>query len=422
MLIICFKTVKAVSFHEAEYVSGTYINTKKNGITRYQTVRILRDNNNIPVYCIQPFVDFKDNLEYKIYEEDKVGYNKITEEQRRKLALLAHFGYGYKDRTNPKWYAVTQYLIWVTLESPDNVYFTDKLNGNRITLFENEITEILNDVNNYDITPAFAKRYTVEYGGPLTIKDIDESYEVIKSTHPYEIKGNYVVTSNIRSNVTFYTTKKKYYANPVAFFDSEEGQDLIRPGYVYPKTYETHIDVISGRILIELIPDKSVYSVESSLKDTCYKVTGSQGVIDDVGCYTDKRFTYETVSLPYGVYTIEQYSMGKGYKDDDTKVTVDLTNTNNYQKVSVYPKLIKNKIEINKYACKDDICSFENNASFEIKDKNNHLIDTIKTNELGYAYIELGYGTYTINQLEGIDNYTLIETYKEKLKTKKLPT
>ena len=73
------------------------------------------------------------------------------------MNLIAHYGYGYPNHTDLKWYGVTQYLIWNEL-GLDDLYFTDSYYGNRITAYTNEIDEMNSLINNH-----YNKVYSVLY-------------------------------------------------------------------------------------------------------------------------------------------------------------------------------------------------------------------------------------------------------------------
>ena len=41
-----------------------------------------------------------------------------------------------------KWYAITQVMIWRTTNPESDIYFTDTLNGNRISSYNDEMAEM----------------------------------------------------------------------------------------------------------------------------------------------------------------------------------------------------------------------------------------------------------------------------------------
>ena len=71
------------------------------------------------------------------YNSTTNPYN-LSESQIDRISKIAHFGYGYGTHTDPAWYAITQFMIWQTSSNGD-YYFTDSINGNRITIFQPEM-------------------------------------------------------------------------------------------------------------------------------------------------------------------------------------------------------------------------------------------------------------------------------------------
>ena len=63
---------------------------------------------------------------------------------------IAYFGYGYYNHSDPKWYAISQYLIWKEADPLGHYYFTEGLNGLEANKFQEEINEINQLINEYD--------------------------------------------------------------------------------------------------------------------------------------------------------------------------------------------------------------------------------------------------------------------------------
>ena len=117
--------VKAESFVEGKFISGEYVNKVKAGVTNYVTMQFIKDNDGNIVYCLEPYVLFKEGDNYEKYEWDLSSYNKLSDEQRRQIELISYYGYGYNGRTTNKWYVITQVLIWKTVDTRGDIYFTD---------------------------------------------------------------------------------------------------------------------------------------------------------------------------------------------------------------------------------------------------------------------------------------------------------
>ena len=413
IVLMGLEIVKAETFVEGKFISGEYISKKKDGKIHYLTVQFLKDSNGNIVYCLEPYTKFVEGKSYTSFEGDISGYSDLSETQKRKISLIVYYGYGYSGRTTNKWYAVTQYLIWDTVTgSNGSVYFTDKLNGSKITKYSDEINTIKKDVDNHDIKPDFIKTYDVDYEDDLLIDFSD--YEVVNSDFEYQMNNGIRINKLKNSGNLTVSKVSNYYPRKVAIFDSTSSQDLIRPGNVVNPKYDISINVKKGNITLDIKKDDNVYTVESDFSNTCYDIYKDDNVIDSV-CTDNEELVYQTVDLPYGDYVVKQTSNGTGYLKDVKEYRVSVNSSNNKPVVTLYNLLLKNDIKIKKYACKKDDCILESDAMFEVYDSKNNLVNSIVTNELGEAMIQLGYGTYKIKQVQGIKGYSMADEYSERI-------
>ena len=407
--------VKADSetFYEGEYINGEYINKKIDGKTYYMTMQFIRDSKGDIVYCLEPFVSFENGKTYIKYEGDLTGYKDLTIEQKRNIELIVYYGFGYNKRVDNKWYVITQYLIWKEIKPDADIYFTDKLNGTRIKKYEEEMNSILNDVKKHDMKPAFVKDYVVNYNDNLIIEGLNSNYEIV-TDYNYELSTNFKVDNIKNDGIIKIKEKANYYKNKVAIYDSTNSQDLIRPGNIENKEYIIKVGVNKGSIILDIRDDNSVYTIESSFRNTCYEIKSSDDVIDKV-CTAEEPLVYKTVILPYGEYEVYQTSYGIGYKKDEKIYKVKIDEKNNEPKLILYNQLIKNDLDIIKYACYYDDCIFEEGAVFRITDRDGNIVDDIISGENGYANIVLGYGSYKVAQVKGLDNYTFSSPFEFKI-------
>ena len=411
--LICSISVRAESFYEGKFLQGEYINKEKDGMTNFVTMQFVKDSKGNIVYCLEPFILFKNGKAYREIEGDVKQYKNLSEEQIRKISLIIYYGYGYTGRLDKKWYAITQYLVWKVVDSVHPIYFTKTLNGKKINKYETEIMLLMNDVNNHNSIPSFARKYKVNYGDRLYIPDIPLDDYKIHSDLPIRFDNGLIIDKVIKSGIIYFQKLSNYYQDNFAIFDSNESQDIIRPGNVVNSEHEALVSVLMGSLTLDIRDDDSVYTKESDFTDTCYNVIGvNNGYLNKV-CTGKESLIYNIPALPLGRYRIEQISTGGGYKKDYKVKEVVLDENNANQKVVLENELIKNKIEIVKYSCKENKCVFEPFAKFDIYDKFANKVDTIVTNNLGYANIVLGYGTYNVKQIYGKDNYTLADPYSE---------
>lgn len=418
-ILVCFLGVNVIKvyasdiFVEGDYISGEYVNKVINGKTYYMTMQYIRDNEGNIVYCLEPFTKFEENKKYNKIEGDLTGYKDLNNIQKRNIELLVYYGYGYGDRTSSKWYVITQYLIWKEVSPTANIYFTNKLNGTKIDKYKSEMELLLSDIKSHDIKPSFVKNYVVNYMDNLFINGLDDSY-TIDTDFDYVIENGFEIYNLMSDGNITISKKSNYYDNKVVIYDSVDSQDLIRPGNVENIKYDMKIVVTKGDITLDIRDDKSVYSIESSLENTCYEILQNGIVIDKV-CTSDDPLIYKTDYLSYGEYEVRQVSYGVGYKKDSNIYKVKIDDDNNNPKLVLYNKLIKNNVDIIKYACRNDVCVYEEGASFIIKDKDNNVVSEIVTDENGFATYVLGYGQYVVSQSVGLENYSISNSFSLKI-------
>lgn len=417
LLFSGYKKVAALSFTEGDFINGEYI-TKVNGSKKkYLTLQFINDEKGHFIYCLEPFALFKEGKEYQEYE-NLTAYSSLSEEQKREISLIAYYGYGYKNRTDSKWYAITQYMIWKIVDSEANIYFTDTLNGKKISKYTSEINEINSDIQKHESKETFIKDYVINYGITFKIYGYDATYD-IKGDYDVIVDDNgFSIDKVVKNGKLFFTKVSNYYNDSVRIYDSADSQDLIRPGNVVNQTYEINIKVRVGDVVLNINDDDSVYSVEKDFTNTCYQILKESQVVDTV-CTGKDSLVYNSDKLPYGNYTVKQISYGVGYRPNTNTYSFSINENNEHPVLSINNYLIKNDIEITKYACKDNKCAFEENAIFEVRDKNGDLVDKMITDGTGYAKKTFGYGTYQVIQVEGLDGYTMVDSYKEFIKDQK---
>ena len=102
---------ESATFYEAEYIDNIYMSKYQysNKTTYYQKARFFRKTGtNEFAYCIEPLNFFNENSTY----ESTISPSYLSEYQKEMIKRIAYFGYGYKNHTDVKWYAITQLMIW----------------------------------------------------------------------------------------------------------------------------------------------------------------------------------------------------------------------------------------------------------------------------------------------------------------------
>ena len=252
--VLSINYVSADTFVKGEFIAGEYISKVKNNKTHYLTIQYIKDSEGRAVFCLEPFVNFESGKDYQEYLWDDEDYYGLSDDVKRKIELITYYGYGYKNRTSHKWYAITQYLIWINVDMEADIYFTDKVNGKKITKYEDEINQIMDDVNNHDIAPLFSTGIEINLGDEVRIDNFFEEFNIYENDFLWENSNNTLVIRDLKDDIVleFYRISN-YHDKDVVLFVSDEYQDLIRPGNVNEPKFEVPIKIKKGKIGLDII-------------------------------------------------------------------------------------------------------------------------------------------------------------------------
>ena len=406
------------SFYEGSYIQGEYITKVKNGYKKYKQMReFKRSSDNRFTYCIELWEDLNPNKSLSGYELNKDNYSNISSSVLDKVILIAYYGYGYTNHTDIKWYVITQYMIWKEIEPDTDLYFTDTLNGNRITKYENEINEINNLINNHIKLPSFSETtQSLKYNTWLSLTDTNkvlDNFNLSSNNLEFIKEGNIVKvkTKSVGTN-TLKLIKKdtKYSSYPIVYIDSS-GQDLLVTGGYYPIVSTVNLILNSGSITVRKL-DYDTSSTQnigaSKIDGTIFQLLDNENNVLSTAEVIDGKAIFN--NIPYGVYNLKEIKPGIGYNINTELRDIHLTRSS--MSIVHYNKVIKNKIIINKYL-KDSILnntSLEANAKFEVYYNDEKVKEVVTDNE-GKAIFELPYGTYIVKQVSGSDNYKFTEDF-----------
>lgn len=403
---------ETTGFYEAEFIDNIYVSKYQYSTNTiyYQKAKFFRKyGTNEFAYCIEPFTFFKENSEY--YSD--YNPNHLSEDKIQRIIELAHFGYGYKDHTDNKWYAITQLLIWKEADSSGDFYFTDGANGPRINIFEQEINELNQLIENYNKKPSFINENIkiIEDTQKILIDEnnILEDYTI--NNENITIGNNSLIINNLKEgeyNISL-TKNDNYYNKPVIFYNSYTSQNLVIQGD-YNKNDTLRIKVEKSNLEITKIDadtNKTTPLGEAALDGAIYNLYNEE--MKKISEVEIKNNTASINNLDYGKYYIKEEKPGEGYLLDDE--TYEFEIKDNLQiKIILKNKVIDKNITIIKQYGENNTYNNEQNISFEIYNKDK-LFQTITTNEEGKISIKLPYGTYKIKQLNTTDGYEKIEDF-----------
>lgn len=408
--LICSINVQASSsFYEGEYIDGIYMNKREanSSTIYYQKARFFRQSGtNRFAYCIDPFIFFQDGSNY----EEVITPSNLTESQKEQISLIAYFGYGYKNHTDAKWYAITQLMIWQAAEPSGDFYFTDGLNGPRIEPYNQEINEINTLITNYKKdTSLNNKTYTLIEGEKFSIEDSNQVLSNYKSSNPnFVIQGNKLISDSLTEGeyIIDLIKEEKTHNKPLVFYQSKNSQALMQTGDLKDKKESLKVNVIKTKIEITKV-DKDTQSIspsgEGTLIGTVYSLLDKNN--KEIATITiDKNNLGLTENIPFGTYYLQEKVAGEGYNLDTQKYKIEVTKDTPKINITLENEIIKKKIIIYKTYGENEKIP-EANISFSIYNNKNEKVTTIITDENGKAEITLPYGNYKIVQENTTEGY-----------------
>ena len=400
------------TFYYDTKVENMYITKVKDGFSKNGAPFLLHKSNGELVYCLEPFL-YLDNGTYYGYKEFSNIF-KLSESSIEKMNLIAHYGYGYNNHTDLKWYGITQYLIWNEL-GMDDLYFTDSYYGNRVVAYTSEIDEMNNLINNHYKLPSFKDNIEIEYNTKYEIEDTNNvlsNYEIVADSDSIRVEGNNLVLDNLDEGIYHISFIKKDNKEHYMLYYNENGQNLLLPGKIEDIKKDVTISSIKGSLTIRK-HDSKYDSVKDGLtfKGTKYGIYSlDDNLIREVEL--DELGTVK-IDIAFGNYYLKELEAPVGYLKNDDKQYFEVNFNSNDIVMDVNDDIISKKIIIHKlFGNKDTkVYSYEEGVTFEVYDDNNNLIGTYITDNNGSIEFNLDYGNYRIHQVDGLDGYTKVDDY-----------
>ena len=408
------------SFYVGEYLTGEYIVKINESSGKYEQMRAFRrKSDNRVAYCLELWEGINENKTLTGYDSEQSSHANIKYYNWERIMLISYYGYGYENHTDKKWIAITQFMIWKELSPESTLYFTDTLNGKKITKYESEMNEINELVKKHSTLPSFyGKNFEVKYKENYQIVDTNnilDKFTITSYTTESAIKKDNTLTvkvKNIGTNnqVILTNTDKKYNNKPTVYID-ENGQDLLITGSYYPIYAIARFNLPESNIKVTKLDEDTNDKIpqgEGSLKGAVLQLLDkNKEVVSEKKITDDSDLTFEHVG--YGTYYIKEVKAGTGYllNEDLIKIEVD----EEYKNVSFYNEIIKEKLVFNKYMrnpITNEVVK-EANAKFSLYNFNNEQIATFTTDSNGTYEITLPYGNYILKQDYGMINHSYIK-------------
>lgn len=424
-------TVNASTYNEtfndkSQWISGDYILKVKGSTRKYQQMTVItRNSDGSFVYCIEPGTPVSDGAVYPGQDFDQSYVGQMTQEQWRRITLLAYYGYGYGNHTDIHWYTVTQYLIWQTVPHGYDIYFTDTLNGNRITKYTNEINELNRLVEEHNIRPNLSNdTIDMVIGDTVELTDSNNvlnKFEVIDTDNvSASISGNTLsITANDVGDGSVTISKRdKNYSHPAIIYYHPTSQDLMMRGAYDPIDVNLKIEIVGGKVSVKKVDADTGLGIaqgDATLDGAVYGIYDLEG--NRVGEVISKGGEYVTSDyLPsLGTFFLKEEKSSTGYELNETKYFFNITKDDLYPEVDVTEKVIERDLKIFKVYASDEtgFLTGEPNVTFDIYLKSTgEKVTSITTDENGYATATLPYGTYTVRQVSSTEDHEMVEDFE----------
>ena len=417
--------VKANEYSETfidktEWISGDYVNKEKGGSTKYQQMyTIKRKSDGKFVYCIEPGMSIKDGKAIKGYDDDYLDVTKFREEEWDRITKLAYYGYGYKDNkynhTGIHWYTITQFMIWKTVPNGYNIYFTDSLNGKKITKYTSEMKEMEEILSNYHQLPSFNnKTYTFVSSDVKEVVDTNNVLSSYNSDRGVLIDDNKVIINETNEGTYSYNFEKannKYGVLPIVYIDSAS-QNLMSVGDIVSDRATLKVNIIEPKIIGHKRDRDNIYAQgEGTLEGAHYGIFDANNkLVQEL--VTDINGDFTSDPLPVGIYYLRELSPSEGYLIDNNRYDFEIDENHPLQEFNLYEDVITVRLEINKYLSSHNTSlKPEKGAKFAVYDKNDNLYKEAITDANGYLLFTLPYGMYTVKQLTTTDNYKKVDDF-----------
>jgi len=351
------------------------------------------------VYCLEPGVQLS-NEEYQEWSEWEYAKLNLTETEKDWITRIAYFGYGYESHDLNFYYAA-QELIWHQIIPDDwQIYFTDRLGGNRIDPYQKEKQEILKLVENDQKLPSFAGQ-NLTWNSNHEYHIVDEN-KVLSKYHinlkEVEISENQLIIPANFNNQTKIIFQKQYLGEPLKFYLHENGQNVLKKGSL--KSQEFSISLNPYQLTIEVLKTGEQNEV---LENVTFALCTKEKCLFEKT--TDEEGNLIFTNLDEGEYFLKEIKTKVGYQILTEPIPIALTKEKPTIKLHLINKLHQAKITI--YKKEEQSKQLLSNVRFQIWNEQEDCIYDGKTNEKGEISLSLPIGNYKLVEIETLPDYVL---------------
>ncbi len=186
-------------------------------------------------------------------------------------------------------------------------------------------------------------------------------------------------------------------------------EEAVKELVVYDKMYQGQVKLIKKDADTKSCQSISPYA---SLVGAEYGLFTEEGEKLDTLVIQDDCTSLSKRNLLLGNYYLQELKAPQGYQLDSTKhpFTITKENASELLEIEVWDAVFKTELELHKTYLHFNIPEDESDATFVILDaKTMEEVATLKTDNAGFASVNLLYGEYIIRQVSGQAGYHFIE-------------
>ena len=312
--------------------------------------------------------------------------------------------------------------------SLENLYVSKELPMKKY--YVKQLTHACNDKEDKNIYEVEIKNDNPNPKVTIEVKENKKEIVILKK-FGNKFKNNYALEENATFNLTdgkktFPLTTNNlgearitlgygtYTLSQVTGKDNHEliSEQTINIGEGTPDTYYLNYinEEILGSLKVTIKREEDYYSNCSNGNETTYGLfeKDTNALIRTFNAKEDG--TYDITNLPLKEYYVKQIANSCNDYQDDYIYEAKLSKEKQEDSINITVKEHFIELTINKKygSLLDGKYTLERDAVFTLGDANKSF--TLTTNTKGNAKIKIGYGTYTLKQIAGKDNYAFVDT------------
>ena len=395
---------------EKIYDTCAYFYDEEQGKSRFVYAEKYSFNNNL-AYCLELGKKIYGGIYTPTTSFDALN---ICEDKLERLKLIIYYGYEYPGHDTDAYFMATQELIWNEM-SNTNISWVQGFNPSKVVDVSKEKEVIQDLIGTHYKKPSFIND-TIEYtlGESISIEDSNSVLKYFEVDNEYlEIIDNRLIIHPGFNEKEIILSKPSYTQNVFLLYTSGESQKMMSTGTIDNVEIKVKAKVSGGTLEVnklDIDTNSEMPQGDGTLKGAIYELYDEEWKLKGTITTGEKN---KIENIPLGKYILKEKTPSKGYFLNETEYKIDITKDNLNIKLNVYEEVIKRKVEIFKVLASNTTGELkpEKNITFEIYNKRKELVDSITTNDDGYASIILPYGIYTFKQTTSTKNYYKVEDF-----------